>query len=82
MGAASARADSLLDAFVAMLMAANNVIGVVVLGFILLQVVLVLCALYIRPPHTFRQWVKLLLICFAAAVLCCMTIGLLWKLTV
>lgn len=82
MAVSDAPVEGLLEAFFATLGLTNNLLGIGLVVFILLQVGIVLCGLYLRPVRSWRQAVKWLLTLFAAVAFCCMTVWLLWELAV
>ena len=70
---------NIIEAITKALSAADNLYGIALIVFILLQVGIVLASLYLRPVRTMGQFFKLLLILFAALAICCMTVWLLWE---
>lgn len=75
------RTGALVEAMTAAFLASHTLLGIGLIVFIGLQITVVLCGLYIRPTRNARQMGIFLLICLAALVFCCMTVWLLWKLS-
>lgn len=80
MSAGFSRVEALIDAFIGALTTTHALIGIGVLLVVGVQITVVICGLYMRPVRSARQLFKLLLILFAALVLCSMTLWLLWEL--
>jgi hypothetical protein len=80
MSAGFSRVEALIDAFIGALTTTHALIGLGVLVVVGAQITVVMCGLYMRPQRNIKQLLKLLLILFAALVLCSMTLWLLWEL--
>lgn len=75
------RVEALIEAFIGTLTTTHALIGIGVLLIVGVQITVVMCGLYMRPQRNIKQLLKLLLILFAALVLCSMTLWLLWELS-
>lgn len=80
MSGVSARVEAIFDELLPVMLATHTALAIGVLLLVGLQVGVVLCSLYMRPVRTWGQVLKLLLILFAALVICCITVWLLWQL--
>lgn len=74
------QSTTLAQGIIEMLQTTHGVLGIALVMIIAVQVLIVLCTLYMRPIRTVAQFIKFVLILFAALAVCSITVGLLWML--
>ncbi|MGB1539509.1 MAG: hypothetical protein ACPG80_00975, partial [Rickettsiales bacterium] len=66
--------EALAPMFLSFMEVAFNWVSIAMLGFVALNVLILMLSIYLRPIRTKKQFAKMMLYLFAVTAICCMTV--------